>query len=156
MAYKGRFVPKNPAKYKGQLVDTNTGQSAIIWRSTWELKVFNWCDTHPNVLEWSSEEISIPYISPIDDRMHRYYPDIYLKLKQADGKIVKKLIEIKPQYQTSAPKLQKKLTPKYIAEVKTWGVNEAKWNAAKRFCEEHNIAFEILTERDLFGTPTKT
>lgn len=148
-SYKGRFTPSNPGKYKGLLTDPKTGLSAIIWRSTWELRVFNYLDTQPAVIEWSSEEISIPYISPVDDRIHRYYPDLYVKKRTTDGKIIKQLIEIKPAYQCVPPKMQKKITPKYITEVKTWGVNDAKWKAAQRFCDEHGLEFVKLTEHDL-------
>jgi hypothetical protein len=149
MAYKGRFIPKNPKKYKGLLIEPTSGKSAIIWRSTWELRVMNYLDTQPAILEWSSEEMSIPYISPIDDRLHRYYPDFYVKKKMANGKIIKQLVEVKPYKQTMPPKMQKRITPKYITEVKTWGVNEAKWKAAERFCEEHGMEFVRLTEKDL-------
>lgn len=144
MAYKGKFVPSNPQKYNGDVAN-------IVWRSTWELKVFNWCDTNPSIMQWASEEISIPYISPVDNKIHRYYPDVWMLIKQSDGTIVKRLIEIKPQYQTVPPKLQKKITPKYITEVKTYAVNDAKWKAAKVFCDEHNMKFDLLTEKDLFG-----
>ena len=106
-------------------------------------------DKQPAILEWSSEEISIPYISPIDDRIHRYYPDFYVKKQLPNGKIIKQLVEVKPYKQTMPPPLQKRITPKYITEVKTWGVNEAKWKAAERFCAEHNYEFIHLTEKDL-------
>ena len=147
MAYKGRFTPTNPQKYKGDV-------SKIIWRSTWELKVMIFLDKQPAILQWSSEEHSIPYISPIDGRLHRYFPDFFVKKRTSSGKIVSQIIEVKPQKQTMAPKLQKRLTPKYIAEVKTWGINEAKWKAAEQFCEECGWEFVKLTENDL-GIPVK-
>lgn len=148
MAYKGKFIPKNPGKYKGTLRNAD-GSSAITWRSLWELKVMNFFDSQPNILEWSSEEFSIPYISPLDNRIHRYFPDFYCKKQGLDGKIIKQIIEVKPAKQTEAPKLQRKLTPKYIAEVKTWGVNEAKWKAAEYYCAERGWEFVKLTEHDL-------
>lgn len=144
MAYSGKFTPQNPHKYKGDAKN-------IIWRSTWELKFMRWLDEHPNVLEWSSEERSIPYISPIDNRIHRYFPDFIMKTKDKDGNIVTRMIEIKPEHQTKEPKIQRKITPKYIAEVKTWGVNQAKWKAAERFCEDLGWEFVKLTEKELFS-----
>jgi hypothetical protein len=145
MAYRGRFRPTNEKKYKG---DVNN----IVWRSTWELKVMNFFDLQPNILEWASEEIVIPYISPIDEKIHRYYPDFYVKKLTTDGKTVRQLIEVKPYKQTMAPKPQRKITAKYLAEIKTWSVNEAKWEAAKRWCDDYGWEFVTLSEKEL-GIP---
>lgn len=145
MAYKGKFSPKNPQKYAGD-------PTKIIYRSSWELKLMMKFDGHPDVLEWSSEEVVIPYISPIDLKPHRYFPDFLVKKRNfSDGKIVTVLIEVKPHKQTSPPKVQsgKKPTRRYINEVKTWGVNEAKWHAAIAYCKDRGWKFEIMTEKDL-------
>ena len=146
MAYKGVFKPQNPKKYKGD--PTN-----IIYRSRWELMVMNKLDTHPDVIQWSSEELVIPYKSPMDNRMHRYFPDFYIKKKNAsDGKVSEALIEVKPLAQTKPPKKQKKgtkPTKRYLTEVHTWGVNSAKWKAAKAFCDDRKWDFVIITEREL-------
>jgi hypothetical protein len=107
MAYKGTFRPRNPQKYKGD--HTN-----IIYRSSWELKLMMWLDTHPDVLEWSSEEIIIPYRSPIDGKVHRYFPDFYVRKKNKDGKIETILVEVKPYAQTQEPKKQKKVSKKLL------------------------------------------
>ena len=88
MSYKGKFRPSNPSKYKGD--PTN-----IIYRSLWELKFMNYCDKNENILKWSSEELWIPYKSPVDNRYHKYFPDFYIKYKNTSGKIVESLIEIK-------------------------------------------------------------
>lgn len=143
MAYKGKFFPKNPHKYRGNVRN-------IVWRSTWELKFFNWCDTNSNILEWASEEVQIPYVSPIDNRIHRYFPDVWIKMKNTKGEIVKKLIEIKPKAQTHPPKKRGRITPKYLAEAKTWQVNCAKWEAAEKFCEQRGWEFHKVTENTLF------
>lgn len=141
MSYKGIFRPTNPSKYKG---DPNN----VIYRSSWELKLMIYLDRHPEVVQWSSEEIVIPYRSPIDGRLHRYFPDFYVK-KQVNGKVETLLIEVKPKVQTKPPAVQKKRTKKYINEVMTWGVNEAKWKAAKNFCEDRDWKFVLMTEKEL-------
>lgn len=141
MSYKGIFRPTNPSKYKG---DPNN----VIYRSSWELKLMIYLDRHPEVVQWSSEEIVIPYRSPIDGRLHRYFPDFYVK-KEVNGKIETLLIEVKPKVQTRPPVVQKKRTKKYINEVMTWGINEAKWKAAKNFCEDRNWKFMLMTEKEL-------
>ena len=103
MSYKGKYKPRCPYKYKGD--PTN-----IIYRSLWELKFMKYCDTTPSILKWSSEEIAIPYKSPVDNRVHRYFPDFYVKVRESSGKIVHKLIEVKPSKQTVPPKKPKRQT----------------------------------------------
>ena len=144
MAYKGRFIPKNPEKYKGD--STN-----IIFRSLWERKVMVYLDENPYVLEWSSEEIIVPYISPVDNRRHRYFPDFLIKVKRSDGSTRTMLIEVKPKHQTTEPKVQKRKTKKYITEVTTWAVNQAKWKYASEYCLDKGWEFKILTEDEIFG-----
>lgn len=140
--YQGYFKPTNPAKYKGD--PTN-----IIYRSRWELILFSYLDKHKDVLKWSSEEIIIPYKSPIDGKWHRYFPDVFVEMVTTDKKKKKRLIEIKPKAQTKPPKPQKRRTKKYINEVYTWGINEAKWKAAKDYCKDQGWDFIIMTEDDL-------
>jgi len=141
--YQGKFKPKNPDKYKGD--PTN-----IIYRSRWELVVMSKLDAHPDVIEWSSEEIIIPYRSPIDNRIHRYYPDFFMRRKDKDGKTKAFLIEVKPKAQTVPPKVQTKATKRYINEVATWGVNSAKWKMAEQYCADRGWEFIKITEDDLF------
>lgn len=136
------WFPKNVEKYQG---DVNN-----IWvRSSWERRVYNWMDTNPNVIAWNSEEISIPYLSPIDNRWHRYYPDVIAKIK-TKKKVQVYMIEVKPYNQTIEPTPKKKVTKNYINEVCTWGVNSAKWKAAKEYCLDRKWTFELLTEKDIF------
>lgn len=107
-------------------------------------------DSHPDVIEWSSEQVVVPYRSPIDNRVHRYFVDFYVKLKTKDGNIEKRLIEIKPKKQTEQPARQTgKPTKRYIEEVKTWGVNQAKWKAANEYAKDRSMTFQILTEIEL-------
>ena len=142
MAYKGRYTPSNPKKYKGN-------PRNIVYRSLWERKFMVYCDTSENILEWGSEEVIIPYLSPLDGRVHRYFPDFYIKVKQHDGGVKKMIIEIKPKIQCKPPKQPKRKTRRYISEVKTWGVNSAKWKHANEWCIDRGLEFKILTEDEL-------
>jgi len=137
MRYQGKYRCSFPQKYKGDI-------NNIIYRSSWEYKFMKWCDITPSVLEWGSEEIVIPYISPADGKKHRYFPDFYVKIKNE-----KYLVEVKPFRQTQEPKTQKKMTKRYINEVVTYAVNQAKWNAAREFCADHKWKFMLITEKEL-------
>jgi len=143
--YKGRFVPKHPEKYKGN--PTN-----IVYRSSWELQFMGLLDKNPNVLQWASEEVVVPYKSPLDNRWHRYFPDFIVRMRDRDGKTVVKMIEIKPRSQSVPPEVRKdgqRITKKYLREVATYGVNNAKWEAAKEFCADRNWEFVVITEADI-------
>ena len=142
MPYKGKFTPRNPKKYMGN--PTN-----IIYRSSWELRVMNYFDRNPNILQWASEEFSIPYTSPIDGRRHRYYPDFIIKSREKTGQISTRVIEVKPKKQCQPPKKRSKITKAYLSEVKAWGINSAKWEAAREFCSDRKWDFVILTEQEL-------
>jgi len=143
MAYKGKFQPRNPQKYLGD-------PSNIVYRSRWELKFMGWLDSHPGVLQWGSEELIIPYRSPIDGRIHRYFPDFIIKKKTQDGKIDTVVVEIKPYAQTKPPTVQTgKPNKRYINEVATWGINSSKWEAAGNYCKDRGWKFEIITEHEL-------
>jgi hypothetical protein len=141
MSYKGKYKPSYPKKYKGD--PTN-----IIYRSLWERKFMVYCDKNENVLEWNSEEIALPYKSPLDNRIHRYFPDFYIKVKEGN-KIQKYLIEIKPKKQVREPKIQTKKTKSYIYEVTEYAKNQAKWKSAQEFCEDRQWKFKIITEDEL-------
>ena len=145
MSYKGKFNPKHNHKYKGD--PTN-----IIYRSLWELKLMSYLDSHPDIDKWSSEEFFIPYKSPIDGKYHRYFPDFWVKKKNGQCMV----IEVTPAKQTKPPDPKNKnktpsgrISRRYLNEVKTWGINEAKWKAAKEFCEDRRWQFKIMTEKEL-------
>ena len=142
MAYKGRYQPNNPLKYKGNFRN-------IIYRSLWELKFMKYCDSNQNILEWGSEEIIVPYRSPIDNRYHRYFPDFYIKVRENTGKIKKYIIEVKPQKQCIEPKVQKKKTRSYVYQVCEYAKNQAKWKAAEEYCMDRGLEFKVLTENEL-------
>jgi len=134
---QGKYKPRNPKKYKGD--PTN-----VVYRSSWEYKFMLWCEQTSSVQEWGSEEIKIPYISPVDGKKHTYYPDFYVKIK---GK--KYMVEVKPLKQTKEPKTQKKITKRYFNEVVTYAVNKAKWKAATEVCQDNGYEFMIITEKEL-------
>lgn len=142
MAYSGKFLPKNIKKYIGD-------HKNIIYRSSWECKVMSWLDKNENILQWGSEEIIIPYKSPVDNKFHRYFPDFIVKYKSQDNKIKTMVIEVKPDKQTKEPVRKKRITKQYIAEVTTWSVNQAKWEAASEFCADRGWEFKVLTEKHL-------
>jgi hypothetical protein len=139
--YKGLFRPKNPKKYKGD--STN-----IVYRSSWERKVMGWLDGNPNVIWWASEELPIPYLSPVDKKMHRYFPDFIVRIKRKAGQETTMILEVKPDAQTRMP-IQKRKTKRYLIEAATYAVNQEKWRAADLFCKEHGWVFKVITEKDI-------
>ena len=141
MSYKGTFSPKNPSKYNGN-------SKNIIYRSNWELRVMKYFDDHPNVIWWASEELTIPYVSPIDNKTHRYFPDFIVKMRLKDGKVTTYILEVKPLAQTKMP-VQKRKTQRFIQEAATYAVNQEKWRAADLFCREHGWQFKVITEKEL-------
>tara|TARA_X000001388_G_C2201871_1_gene111600 strand:- start:520 stop:963 length:444 start_codon:yes stop_codon:yes gene_type:complete len=142
MSYSGRYNPTNPRKYKGNPMK-------IIFRSLWERKLMIYCDTNKNVMEWGSEEIIIPYRSPLDGRVHRYFPDFYMKVKGKEG-IKKFIIEVKPKkYLTSPEKNPKTRSRQWLNEMRSYAVNQAKWKSARNYCLDTGMEFKILTEDHL-------
>jgi hypothetical protein len=142
MAYQGIFRPKNPQKYIG---DSNN----IVYRSSWECRVMNWFDQNDDIISWASEELIVPYKSPIDNRFHRYFPDFIVKVKTRDGTMKTLMIEVKPKKQTVPPEPRKRVTKQYVTEVTTYGVNQAKWKAAQEYCLDRGWEFKIMTEEHL-------
>ena len=150
MAYSGKFAPRNPSKYLGD--PTN-----IVYRSLWERKVMVLLDENEDVINWGSEEMSIPYRSPLDNRVHRYFPDFIAKMRKSDGTTFIRMIEVKPLKQTVEPQRpkDKKTTKKYIREVSTYLVNRAKWDAAEALCKDKGWEFTKITEEELFPRQPK-
>lgn len=136
MSYKGRFRPSNPKKYRGDFTN-------IIYRSLWELKFMRECDSHPDIVEWASEEVIIPYRNIVDGKMHRYFPDFWVRKINNDIT----LVEIKPSTQSIPPQKKSKITKRYIEEVTTWGTNLSKWRAAQQYCDNRGWTFMVLTEK---------
>ena len=146
---KSRYKPVNPKKYQGN-------PNNIICRSSWERRFCAWCDNNPNILRWASEEFSIPYVSPKDNRVHRYYPDYLIEVKESGGKVKKYVVEVKPKKQTQPPKKGERVTKSYVYESVTYAVNQAKWKAAEEFCKDNGVEFKIITEDELGIKPYGT
>jgi len=143
MYYQGKFTPQNYKKYKGN--PTN-----IIYRSLWELKFMKYCDLNTNILEWNSEEVVIPYISPLDNCRHRYFVDFWVKLREQTGEVRTYLFEIKPKKYTQPPNQNpKRKTKKWVQENYEYVKNQAKWKAAKEYCADRLMEFKVLTEEEL-------
>ena len=138
----GRFKPKNFKKYKGD-------STKVYYRSSWERRFMVFCDESPNIVQWSSEELVIPYRSPVDRKVHRYFPDFFIKKVTRDGTIVCEVIEVKPKRQLSPPKKPQRQTKKYLNEVVTYAVNQEKFRAAQEYCRDRKFNFRILTEDHL-------
>lgn len=139
-----RWTPKNPEKYKGN--PTN-----IISRSSWETRFLNWCDNNSGIIEYSSEEVKIPYRCGTDNRIHTYYVDFLIKIKNKEGSIITYLVEVKPAQQTLPPKYPGRQTKRYITESLTFIKNQAKWKAAESYCLDRGWIFQIITEKHLFN-----
>ena len=137
--HQGKFYPKNPEKYVGDI-------NNIIYRSSWELKVLIFFDENPNVISYNSEEIVIPYMCATDGRQHRYYPDFLVKFKKRDGSIVTTLVEVKPEKQTKPPVPPKRRTKRFLQEIETYAKNRSKWDYAIEWCKQKGIEFTLLTE----------
>ena len=142
MAYKGKYKVRAPYKYKGN-------PTKVVYRSSWELKFMNYCDTNINILEWGSEEVYMWYRSPVDNRPHRYFPDFYIKVREKDGTIKKYIIEVKPQRQTKPPARPKRQTKGYLREAFEYAKNQAKWKAANEWCLDRGFEFKVITEKEL-------
>lgn len=143
MAYKTTYIPKHPQKYAG-----NVGN--IVCRSLWERAFAKYCDDTPGVLRWSSEEVIVPYVSPVDGQPHRYFVDFWLEVQSTSG-VRRFLVEIKPKSQTLPPKTPKRRTRRFLAESATYAVNQAKWDAARKYSRKRGWDFLVLTEQHLFG-----
>jgi len=133
---QGIFKPKHPEKY--------IGKGSIQMRSSWEYHFANFCDTNPNILEWASESIRIPYKHPFTGKGTTYVPDFLIKYKDKKGKVITELIEIKPYKQSI---IEGKMNQKQRATV---AINHCKWASAKAWCKRVGITFRIVTEHDLF------
>lgn len=140
---RGRFIPQNPQKYVGNV-------NNVLFRSSWELAFFKWLDQSAAVVRWGSEELAIPYISPLDMRPHRYFPDIIILYKHKDGSLRKEIVEVKPYSQTvPTPKMSDRDKQALV-------VNEAKWKAAAIWAESQGAKFRVITEKTMFAGMRRT
>lgn len=140
--HQGKWQPKNPAKYVGDV-------NAIYFRSSWELRLLVWLDSNPSILKYASEELVIPYISPVDNRPHRYFVDFLVQYKTSGGDIKKAMIEVKPHAQTLMPEKKRKSDKKFLVEMQTYAVNQAKWAAARVWAAKNGWDFWVFDEYSL-------
>ena len=136
----GKFTPNNPDKYVGDIED-------IVYRSGWERVFMRYCDDNPSIIQWNSESVHIPYYSPLDKKMHKYWMDFYIKIKSKDGTIKQKLIEVKPHAETLEPVKGNKKMKTYTYQVTSYIRNQAKWKAAVMYAEKHGLEFQVITEK---------
>lgn len=140
---QGKYKVINENKYVGD-------KSNIVFRSSWELKLMNWCDKNPSVIKWGSEIHPIPYFSKVDNKVRRYFPDFWLLIKNKDGIEEKIIVEVKPNKETKPPvppkRNTKKAQTKYMNELVTYQRNQDKWKHAKEFAKKHNMRFLIMDE----------
>jgi hypothetical protein len=135
------FIPKNPQKI--------VGNKRPFSRSSWELRVMSFLDEHPNVIQWGSECVRIPYVNPLTGKSTIYVPDFLIKYADAKGTQRVELVEVKPKKETFIEAAKSKRDKAYVI------LNTAKWTAALKFCERHGIKFRILNEDDIFVTKVK-
>ena len=137
---QGRFIPRNPHKYAGNIHD-------ICYRSGWELQLMILFDTNESIVTWNSEGLAIPYYSPVDGKRHRYFPDFLVRVKDKHGNFKTFLLEVKPHAQTQL-RTQGRQTRKLLNETVTFVTNQAKWAAAEEFCKDQGWTFKVITEKD--------
>jgi len=142
---QGWYKPRHPEKYKGDL-------TKIRYMSSWELHTHKFLDNNPNILEWNSEEIAIPYLKPTDryKRVRLYYPDYWVKYRNTSGKVIEEVWEVKPAKEISQPTRVGKSHKQQLMEAVTWAINVAKWKAAQAYCRKHGYAFRLMTEDQIF------
>ncbi len=139
---------QHPEKYCGK------NRERIDIRSSYEISFVKYLDRSENIISWSSEEICVVYKSPVDNRNHRYFPDVYMKYINPKGKVKEALVEIKPFHEAQdKPYLTEGMSEKTkYYTVKTWTTNQAKWKYAREYCRKRGWSFQVITERDLvFG-----
>ena len=137
-SYKGLYKPTHPKKYVGD-------PKKIVYRSLLERRFMRYCDLNQDILYWASEELPIRYFNPIDKKFHRYFPDFVVKT----SKQKKYMIEVKTSRQIGKPNPGKKNTKSYMRESFEYIKNQAKWQAAKSYCEDNDLEFKIISEKDL-------
>lgn len=136
----GLYEPINKDKYIGDI-------NNIIYRSSWELKLCKFLDANKSVVYWNSENLQIPYLYTVDNKVHKYHVDFVAKMKTSDGSLKTYVIEVKPEAETLPPKTRNK--KRLILDTETFIKNQCKWEAARKYCSENNATFLVLTEYDL-------
>jgi hypothetical protein len=143
---QGQYNVINKEKYMGL--------SLPVYRSSWEKRLMYFLDTNNKVKKWGSENVKIPYTFSLDKRSHNYYTDFYAEIEDNNGNIQKYILEIKPSSSLVPPVKPKNQTGKamknYLYQLTEYMKNKSKWSAAKLFCENHNMKFQVITEKQIF------
>lgn len=140
---KGYYTPRHPKKYVGDL-------NNIVFRSSWEKSFMVFLDNNPNIQNWGSEIFSIPYRKPTTGRIHKYYPDFWVRYVKKDGTTIQEIIEVKPHKETHQPTTKGKKKKTQLYEAITWSINKSKWQAAELFCKKNGLTFRLVTEQMIF------
>jgi hypothetical protein len=133
---QGEFFPKNPQKL--------VGNAKPVYRSSWELAMMTFLDSHPSVIQWASESIKIPYVNPLTGKRSQYVPDFLVLYKDKNGKQHAELVEVKPKKEALAENARSKRDKAFLM------INTAKWGAAMTWCKKNGITFRLITEDQLF------
>lgn len=136
--------------YEIQNTDKYVGKRRPRYRSSWELKFMQFCDSHPSIIKWSSETIQIPYFNPVSNKKTKYVPDFFIVYQDRQGIERAELIEIKPSKETNLAKAGKSTRNQIMAVV-----NQAKWQAADIWCKNLGICFRVITENEIFHNGKK-
>lgn len=139
--HQGQYRPINPDKY--------VGTYPIYYRSSWELKVMEKFDTHPNVVNWASESLKIPYRNPFTDKYTVYVPDFLVTYVDAKGNRLTEIIEVKPAKETFLSEAKSQRAKAAVA------LNTFKWAAAQQFASKHGMRFRVLNENNIYNKPGK-
>ena len=106
----------------------------------------NFCDNNPNVVNWGSEVLRIPYRNPITKKNTIYIPDFIVSYVDRNGRPHTEVIEIKPLKESVMERARSPRDKIMLA------INMAKWQAAQAFCANNNMVFRLVTEQQLFAT----
>ena len=138
---QGIFRPRHPEKCRS---------NSCVYRSGLELHYMRYLDSNPNIISWGSEDVVIPYIKPTDNKLHRYYVDFSLTIKDKNGVLHKFIIELKPEKQCKPPTNHgnKKKSTMFYEQV-TYATNQCKWDAADQWAKKNGYKFQIMTEKQV-------
>ena len=130
------FNAKNPHKI--------IGNARPFYRSSWELAMMTFLDSHPSVIQWASESVRIPYKNPLTGRQSQYVPDFLVLYKDKNGAQRAELVEVKPKKEAMLENAKSKRDKAFLM------INQAKWAAAMAWCKKNGVTFRLITEDHLF------
>jgi hypothetical protein len=136
---QGHYKPIHPEKY--------VGAYPIIFRSSWEFKVMQLFDTNPNISNWASESLKIPYQNPFTGKYTVYVPDFVVTYVDAKGNQKAEIIEVKPAKETFLEQAKSQRAKAAVA------LNTFKWAAAQAFAKHHGMTFRVMNEANIFNNP---